>query len=254
MASQKPHATGHGNDPAEGQNQQSNHPAAREASEPPSGNNSKHAADESKRWMVATILALIAAIGSAAAAIFGAAQAWVAYQTMQNSERAFMYAKEILIVGDGGKVGEPPADRPAIVAVTQPNSGDTPARHVVFNINFCARAGGLPNGFSYPPSPVKQPPLLVAPKGDAQATFTLPHATLIDVELGRKQLTVYGDVTYTDIFDVTHRTEYCYVYFGSVLKEDKTIERHLFNSCNEHNCHDGDCPKQWGNPNITCTP
>ena len=178
----------------------------------------------------------------------------VARETMTVSQRAFVFCKEALIVGDGNKPGEVSPDRPALLIVTTPNSGDTPARQVVTSLNFCARPGPLPENFSYP-SPAGEPdvgPGLVAPKTQSQTGTILPASTLRDIETARRKLFVYGDIKYLDIFNVWHKTEFCLVYGGMVLKDDGTIDRHYFNSCAEHNCDDEDCPKEWGQPGVTC--
>jgi len=179
---------------------------------------------------------------------------FVTRETLQVSQRAFVYSKEVFIVGDGGKPGQSPADKPALIVITWDNSGETPARHVVPNVNFCARPGELPKDFSYPSEP-RNVRFFIAPKAQAQTTISLPTDVLNGVETFKQRLWVYGDITYQDVFGHWHKTEFASVYGGFVLKSDGgEIEKHIFNKTEQHNCADDDCPRTWGNGGDCSSP
>jgi hypothetical protein len=172
-------------------------------------------------------------------------QACLSRDTLRDSQRAFVYARDPFLIGDGGKPGEP-SNKPAWLVVDLPNSGETPARKVATNLNYCATIGELPDDFSFPPSPLSQPELMLAPKSEGQTSVELPDTLFADLEKEARTLYVYGVISYEDIFDQWHQTEFCAQYRGYVLKTDGTMDKLVFAACKKHNCHDKDCPKSWG--------
>lgn len=180
----------------------------------------------------------------------------VARNTWKDGRRALIYAKDPFLIGDG-RVPGVDSGKPAFLVVDLTNSGDTPARKAIGNTNYCATVGGLPNYFSFPPSPGTQPELLLPPKGVGQTSFELPNTLLVDTQLGRRNLFVYGVVEYEDVFNERHKTEFCSQYRGFVLQADGMVEKLIWSACDKHNCHDGDCPEKWGNapcPQIGAKP
>jgi hypothetical protein len=187
-------------------------------------------------------LGLIVAVGLLVATWY---QARLTRDTLHDSERAFVYAKDPFLIGDGEKPGTT-LTKPAFLVVNLPNSGETLARHATININYCLTMGGLPEAFAFSPSPKNQSPILIAPKTESQSSFELPAAVLADIEADKRTLFVYGQVSYQDIFDIWHKTEFCTQYRGFVLNDDGSIEKLIFSACPEHNCQDNDCPDKWG--------
>jgi len=169
-----------------------------------------------------------------------------AKQELKVSHRAFIYAEDPFLIGDGGIPGVPDK-RPAFLTINLHNSGDTPARKALVDTNYCVTSGVMPNNFSFPTSLNKQPQLLLPPKEYGQTSFQLPNSILADIEKEAKKLTVYGTVSYEDVFDEWHRTDFCVEYRGFVMKPDNTsVEKLVWSACPIHNCHDGDCPKKYG--------
>jgi hypothetical protein len=171
-------------------------------------------------------------------------QACLTRTALHDSERAFVYMKDPFIVGDGIK-DHSSLGRKAFLVIDLPNSADTPARKVVVNTNYCATTSGLPDDFSYPPG-TDEPPMMLPPKASGQTSFPVTEDLLLDIENSRKYLFVYGAVSYEDIFDEWHVTEFCSQYRGYVLNTDGTLDKFIFAACKKHNCHDGDCQKYWG--------
>jgi hypothetical protein len=167
-------------------------------------------------------------------------------QTMINSERAFVFTEKPFLVGDGGPPGHPFPDHPAFLVVDFKNSGETPARKAKINVGSCASKKGIPSGFAFPPAPGPEPVVVIAPKGGAQDSFPIPNAVLADIETEHADLIVYGEITYDDVFDKSHRTEFCAQYRGGLLDKEGNVEKFTWADCDKHNCYDDDCPKKWG--------
>jgi hypothetical protein len=115
-------------------------------------------------------------------------------------QRAFVYVKEIFIVGDGELPTSHTKDKPAYITVTLENSGPTPARNETLELDFCGTTLELPADFAYPHLSNTNAPTLVAPKGTPQISVPITEDTLQDVEFGRTNLFVYGTARYQDIF------------------------------------------------------
>jgi hypothetical protein len=156
------------------------------------------------------------------------------------SQRAFMFAKQVLVVG-----GEPDKPVPAgalrQVDVTFANSGQTWARDSSASINFYISDAGIPDDFAYPEDNHSQP-VLVAPQGDTHAMKGIPEEKFSDIIAGKLMLFVYGDISYRDVFGELHRTEYMFQYAGyGASPENGKIVQVLFWQGPTHNCADGDC-------------
>jgi hypothetical protein len=74
---------------------------------------------------------------------------------------------------------------------------------------------------------------------------------LLNAQNGTSTQYIIGQVTYTDIFDVTHITRYCeYIYhIGGDVAGFGNIEV-SGNSCVRHNCADEECEKEDKEPNL----
>jgi hypothetical protein len=169
----------------------------------------------------------------------------VASRSMKVSERAFISIEDPFLVGDGGKPNVL-SGKPSWIVTNLKNSGQTPARNVSTNVNYCATGSELPSDFSFPPSPAFNPKMVIAPKSAGQTSFNLPDSVLMDIEAGKRNLFVYGTVSYEDIFGGLHRTEFCTKYRGFVLNTDGTMDKFIWSACDRHNCYDDDCQESWG--------
>ena len=150
-------------------------------------------------------------------------------------QRAFLYAT-------GAEIIEDPAN-PTVdhLNIHLQNSGITQARSAVVVGNVCTRATDLPKDFSYPTFtqapraggtiPPKAEPIIIVDLGKSQTQQTKTHQT---------KMFVWGDLTYRDVFNVKHLTEFCMAYRGQQGSQT------LFDPCLKHNCEDDQCPAQWG--------
>ena len=71
-----------------------------------------------------------------------------AKQQLQISQRAFIYVDDPFLIGDGGMPGVP-SGKPAFLVANLHNSGDTPARRVTVDINYCVNDGAVPSNFAF---------------------------------------------------------------------------------------------------------
>lgn len=175
----------------------------------------------------------------------------LARQALHNDERAFLYQKSQELHIFAHKPGEEfPGNVTLIIKVN--NSGETAARRAITKVDFCQRLGGPPKDFNYPFNRQELPPILVAPKSDATISIPIPNDIWRNLELNKTDMIFYGEVLYLDIFNIRHRVQFCRRYSGVVVSRDGTIENYQWADCEEHNCDDDDCPKQWGKAGVEC--
>jgi flagellar hook-basal body complex protein FliE len=129
------------------------------------------------------------------------------------------------------------------------NTGSTPARAMVGRSSFQPTVSPLPRGFNFPDlGIVDEGPGVLAPKGTATTTLTVPTGTLNAVKEGKLHLYMWGWTSYRDAFRGTppRLTEYCIEvtqFIASGDLSDPSIQYNLIPAtCAEHNCYDEDCP------------
>ena len=168
-------------------------------------------------------------------------------RTLIFSERAFVYAKEAIIVGGRNMPDRPRPTYPAFIAVTIENTGNTPARNLTVDVNACAIPAELPPDFSYPSfAKTLGSPTLIGPRAGSQITLPIEDVILGDVYARRRNLFVYGTVLYVDIFGRARQTQFCFRYNGFSLGKDGNIDKTIFDPGEGHNCDDENCPEKWG--------
>jgi hypothetical protein len=164
-----------------------------------------------------------------------------------------LYLKGIKIEGPPHKPKEQVAI-PGYLAITWENSGETPARKAAFYVESCTRPGWPREDFRFPYTKKDgRPQSLIPPKGTVKTVIKLDPDILCNVEREKSNMIVYGTVTYTDIFDQVHKSEFCRQWNGYTTNDTTgIIEDNQWDNCQQHNCHDDDCPQQWGKPGVGC--
>lgn len=176
----------------------------------------------------------------------------VTKDTLIINKRAFLYCKEVNIIPNTTKDGKIDPAKSNNIAILWVNSGETPARKVIISVNYCFRKGELPNDFSYPGmTGQEQPIMMVSPKSEITSLFALPNSIFNNLE--GNSLFIYGEVSYIDVFNVSHKTQFCqkYVTTRFNMKEAASPDKYMFSPCGKHDCCDDDCPKYYGS-NSNC--
>lgn len=164
-------------------------------------------------------------------------------KTTRSIQRAFVYSARVDM---NTSVPGDPAD---YVGVHIENSGATPARAVRSDANVCVKEGWLPEDFSYPAFiKILPPSSMIPPRGEFVMYSPILKRDTYLVSERRKQLFVWGTITYKDIFGEQHVTQYCWRFSGGQRAQD-TDNRFvgvIFEQCAKHYCDDEDCPQRWG--------
>jgi hypothetical protein len=206
-----------------------------------------------EHWSV-KLFAFIAAIGGFAAALFTGFQWWVAWDSEEISNRAFVVANSIKLVSynqPGDK------ERPWQMAPVIENTGNTPTRRLRFvtTIGICGGAAldskdTLDKIIDWRG---------VAKKG-AKNQFTNvigPKSEIIGTSVELANVTIncpwtvdfVGVAKFDDIFDRPHITEFCSVFHFPTIDFQNypmgvPIRIQGF-GCSYHNCSDDECGADW---------
>jgi hypothetical protein len=128
------------------------------------------------------------------------------------------------------------------------NTGSTPAKRMYGRSSFEPTVKPLPRGFDFPDlGVVNQGEGVLAPKGIATTTLTIPTFVLNAVKGGDQHLYIWGWSTYHDAFKDTpvRLTEYCVEITEFIASGDLSNPSVDYNlipvTCVEHNCYDEDC-------------
>ncbi len=170
----------------------------------------------------------------------------IARDAVAESNKAFLYVSDVKINPQPQQV---PQDKistaNAEIEIDVLNSGNTPARNVLTVANEIVTPGKLPSNFDYPDfiaSPTRTS-TFIAPKQVIAYRLPISFLTSMSVREGLSSLNVYGRIEYTDdISHTRHRTLFCVSYAAYPGRGD------VFAQCNERNCADEDCAKQWTYP------
>jgi hypothetical protein len=176
----------------------------------------------------------------------------IAKESMQQTERAYVFAigAEMKRTGSKLRAGQklPEGYASAVFIVHSSNTGNTPARKAITIANSCVRDGALPNDFSYPNwVNASKEGFLLPPKSPVDNYITTTPETVDMIVDGHKTLFLWGVISYFDVFDLPHKTEFCFHYTGYSLDVKNDQISFSFEQCQRHNCADDDCPESWGN-------
>jgi hypothetical protein len=171
-------------------------------------------------------------------------QSWLARETLHQSERAFVYVKELHLMGVD-PAHPIPQGKTGGISIDFKNSGSTPARNVTHWITACVKRGLLPRDYSYPRVNPNGDIYLIPPHSDSK-DFVALSPSLLEAIRDSKAVSpiVWGSIAYSDVFYVTHQTQFCFFYGGSVVGAEGPSN--IWTMCPQHNCIDEDCPDKWG--------
>lgn len=176
------------------------------------------------------------------AAVTASRQVRLSRQSVIDTDRAFVYVSEGLM----GCVVDAKTHKVQAwkTGVRWKNSGTTPTRNLRLFIALAIREDELPAEFDFPPKPVADVNLMIAPGGTIDSDEL--GISLEDVDAivaGLKHLYVWGWAEYDDVFEATprHRTEFCFRWSigGNVRSTDRFSSR--YNIYSRHNGADEEC-------------
>jgi hypothetical protein len=158
-------------------------------------------------------------------------------ETQRVIQRAFLSAAGASIV----------QGTPNQIAVMVENSGATPATMQSL-VEWCVRDTPLPKNFGFPHYENEQPQhYRIAPKSTTTVFTRFEDKSCptcaSDVLSHKKQLFVWGWLTCTDAFKVSHKTDYCLRYLAQGTIGNTPVN--LFTPCDQGNCTDEECKEYW---------
>lgn len=147
-------------------------------------------------------------------------------QSLEVSQRAWVFVKEMNMLRRGTSQPIPP-DELSDITITYENSGNTPALNFSINVNVRLDNKPLPKDFDYPDATSSTPTSrsVLAPKSQQLAFASLRSARVFDETSGELFLHVWERITYEDVFQATHNSEFCFRY---------KKETGHFTACPEH--------------------
>ena len=169
-------------------------------------------------------------------------------QALVSVQRAFVFpdvAGPIEVMFDPGPKGKL---TPLDFFLHWKNSGTTPARHCLLDVNSKNTEQLLPDDFAFSdssdvPKAITIPPMTVVTGGEIQLT---PDTVMWYMANPSRILYIWGWVKYRDVFPGSppHLTEYC-VYSSDIPPTPDPKSGQLpikFKMCKIHDCSDDDCP------------
>jgi hypothetical protein len=191
------------------------------------------------------VLSFIAAVFAILASIATVGLYFITKKTLQIEQRAFVYVKQIELLGID-PAHPVPLGKTGGIAITFSNSGATVARNVKHSMTACIKSGRLPQDFSYPQVNPLSAPSIVPPKSEIGDVAELNRDILAQIR-DNKTVTVFawGVVIYSDVFSIAHQTQFCFSYLGALVGPEGRNQ--IWDMCPDHNCVDEDCPEKWGN-------
>ena len=198
-------------------------------------------------WVPLEKLAALTLIFTVIYSIVTAGLYLVARDSLRIGQRAFVYAEAANILNSpkAKTVTPRPSNAPITLDVTFRNSGQTVARKVITTVDYLVNKDGIPVGFDYPVrTTTALHPTLIPPQTDVHLSENILESDLSDVENQKTFLFVYGEISYVDVFGTSHRTKYCFQYFGYKLNPVGELENYIFFTGPRHNCTDEDCDNE----------
>jgi hypothetical protein len=176
-----------------------------------------------------------------------------AEKTAQRELRAYVHLKDVKFtprhhratIGAHGPVQG--AIHTMQLGVILENSGHTPTRKTLMNINHSLRTDGLPITFDYPSGTKTELAMIGPHSGVFAPIINLPAADIVKLVAASHRLFVWGWVDYDDVFPDTsrHRTEFCLEVIpdrGMPITDENTTLRS--ENWGPFNGADGDCQRQ----------
>lgn len=165
----------------------------------------------------------------------------IAKDALISSQKAFVFVKEI----SATRIPSSPvnADSWRVTAILE-NTGGTPTKHLMMDINWKSFTGGLPDDFTFPDSNKNPFHAFIGPKGIIHSIHVDIPSALIEPRIKREDIYVWGWVDYNDVFNDTprHRTEFCYKICYEIIKPGGIPEHYMsFQMHRKYNAADDEC-------------
>ena len=130
------------------------------------------------------------------------------------------------------------------IAAEIENTGQTPTRKAVVNINRGLRPTKLPDDFDFPDGPKSEVAAIGARSTFDTLDFFVSIAEVEKVIEKKQKMYVWGWVDYNDVFERTprHRTEFCFEIVLDRVPNGQEIKMR-FPSHERYNGIDGDCQR-----------
>jgi hypothetical protein len=186
---------------------------------------------------------LIAGTLTLAASVATIGMYFLTRETLRIEQRAFVYVKDKDLVGINPAHPVPPGKTGGIAVVFQ-NSGPTPALGVTHWITACVKIGTLPDDFSYPRINPNGMKYFIPPQSESKDIVRVPETDLEQIRDNKAVVFFWGSIAYSDVFNTTHHTDFCYFYLGKAVGPEGADQ--IWAMCPQHNCVDEDCPDKWG--------
>jgi hypothetical protein len=171
----------------------------------------------------------------------------ISAEALTDVQRAFVfptngYGRPRLGIGPDGNISE------ITFEMNWRNSGTTPARRSILNINAKIMEK-LPDSFTFPDGGIPEIPFTIPPQTIQQGGALILSAGMFKQIVADKTqpLFYWGWIKYRDFFPNSkpHLTEFCNFTnnpAGDISDPKKAIIDVKFSACGTHNCSDDDCP------------
>jgi hypothetical protein len=158
----------------------------------------------------------------------------VAENALISGKRAYVFVKDVL------RNKEPSSDYPLTeiwnIRVVWENTGDTPTKDMLGNVNFDFFVDKIPDDFDYPDRGKEKFRVVIGPKHTIKSYIPIPVHIIDEAFAKSHRVYMWGWVDYNDVFKDTprHRTEFCH--------EIRQIGNDLsFNIYGKYNGSDDEC-------------
>jgi hypothetical protein len=171
----------------------------------------------------------------------------ISKEALVSVQRAFVVFSGAIL---GAKVLDSTGRRAVRMRVNTPwlNSGSTPTKDALSQVNWVSLPGGLPDNFIYQDlANIPKSQFALGPKATGNTTLYVPIEFFEAARQGKTRLFFYGWLTYRDIFSGTplRLSEFCNEIINVKSNEpmsdanaSATWEPSL---CPRHNCYDDQC-------------
>lgn len=169
----------------------------------------------------------------------------VAENALISGKRAYVFVKKITSTIESSDRMEG-LDKDWHITMFFENTGDTPTKDMIGDVNSDSFDDRIPDDFDYPDSMRDKIRLVIGPKQTIKHFISFPVYHVDHIFEQGKRIYVWGWVDYNDVFKDTlrHRTEFCF----EMWKQGTGLG---FNICEKHNGSDEEC---YSNPSPYVSP
>jgi hypothetical protein len=131
------------------------------------------------------------------------------------------------------------------------NMGDTPTKNLTISVNWKVFEYQIPDDYDFPydnrPNATTFIPMAIGPKGEVICgAFALHYLRILEPLMGfqDKNLYIWGEAIYYDIFDKIHITRFCVKMVFLTQQIVGGQDKPTFIFYDRYNCYDDDCDEQ----------